>query len=152
MAGEEKKVRVLLADDHPAVRTSLHRLLDRTNEIEVVGEASDGEEALQMGQDLKPDVLLLDIEMPKVDGIEVTRILHSQGSPVQILIFSAYEDEEYIQNVMEQGASGYLIKDEAPAQIIQAILLAASGKKVARNDLYNQGYGFSYRGFNGSLG
>jgi len=145
-----EKIRVLIADDHPAVRLSLHRLLTRQGDIQVVGEAQDGEQALRMADTFHPDVLLLDIEMPVLDGIEVARELRSEKSNVRILILSGYADDEYIRLVMEQGVFGYLVKDEPPAQIADAIRLVAHGKKVPRRKLsvHNSWFGYQKVGGN----
>lgn len=121
--------RVVLADDHVVVRQGLKRLLNRVPEIEVVGEASNGLEALQSVADLRPDVLLLDIEMPVMDGIEVARRLQQQHVEVRILILSAYDDREYIRALLEIGVSGYLIKGEAPGKIVEAVRGVARGKR-----------------------
>jgi DNA-binding NarL/FixJ family response regulator len=145
-------IRVLIADDHPAVRVSLHRLLDRQEDIQVVGEAANGEEALRMAEEVLPQVLLLDIEMPVMDGIEVARRLCCARSPVRILILSGYADEEYIRMVMEQGVYGYLIKDEPPVRIAEAIRQVAFGKKIGRKALSVQDYSLGYRGLRGNLG
>lgn len=126
---KEATTRVVLADDHDVVRQGLKRLLDRVPEIEVVGEASDGLEALKSVQDLKPDVLLLDIEMPVMDGIEVARKLQAANIGVRILILSAYDDREYIRALMEIGVSGFLVKGEAPGKIIEAVRGVAQGEK-----------------------
>jgi DNA-binding NarL/FixJ family response regulator len=144
--GSIEGIRVLIADDHPAVRVSLHRLLDRQVDIKVVGEASNGEEALRMSEEVSPQVLLLDIEMPVMDGIEVARRLRRAKSPVQILILSGYADEEYIRMVMDQGVSGYLIKDDPPSKIAEAIRQVANGKKVARKALSVQEFTLGYQG------
>jgi DNA-binding NarL/FixJ family response regulator len=127
-----KKIRVLIADDHPAVRQSLQRLLNRQKDIQVVGEAINGEEAISLVSRIHPDVLLLDIEMPVIDGIEVTRELRHEKSGVRILILSGYADQEYIRLVMQQGVFGYLVKDEPPARIADAIRTVASGKRISR--------------------
>lgn len=148
----QKRIQVLLVDDHNTVRASLHRMLNRVNDIEVIGEASNGLEALQMVETQRPDVLILDIEMPVMDGIEVVHILHQRNSPIRVLILSAYDDEGYIKNVMEQGVSGYLVKDEPPADIIAAIRLAGNGKKFVRKESYNQDYRFGFQGASGNLG
>jgi DNA-binding NarL/FixJ family response regulator len=121
--------RVVLADDHDVVRQGLKRLLDRAPEIEVVGEASDGLEALQYVQELDPDVLLLDIEMPVMDGIEVARRLNESHFNVRILILSAYDDREYIRALLDIGVSGYLVKGEAPGKIVEAVRGIARGQK-----------------------
>ncbi len=144
-----EKIRVLIADDHPAVRGSLHRLLSRQEDIQVVGEAKNGEEALSMADAFRPDVLLLDIEMPVLDGIEVTRELHREKSTVRVLILSGYADDEYIKLVMEQGVFGYLVKDEPPARIAEAIRTVAHGKKVPRRKLSVHRSVFGYQGLSG---
>ena len=126
---KEAVTRVVLADDHDVVRQGLKRLLDRAPEIVVVGEASDGVEALTSVQELQPDVLLLDIEMPKMDGIEVARRLQEANVRVRILILSAYDDREYIRALLDLGVSGYLVKGEAPGKIVEAVRGIAQGQK-----------------------
>ena len=121
--------RVVLADDHDIVRQGLKRLLDRVPEIEVVGEASDGLEALNSVKALAPDVLLLDIEMPVMDGIEVARRLREANIDVRILILSAYDDREYIHALLEIGVSGYLVKGDAPGKIVEAVRGVARGQR-----------------------
>jgi DNA-binding NarL/FixJ family response regulator len=122
--------RVVLADDHDVVRQGLKRLLDRAPEIEVVGEARDGLQALQFVKELQPDVLLLDIEMPEMDGIEVARRLQELDIKVRILILSAYDDREYIRALLDIGVSGYLVKGEAPGKIVEAVRGVAQGQKA----------------------
>lgn len=121
--------RVVLADDHAVVRQGLKRMLDRATEIEVVGEASDGLEALETVKKLQPDVLLLDIEMPVMDGIEVARRLQEWSGKVRILVLSAYDDREYIRALLDIGVSGYLVKGEAPGKIVEAVRGVAQGQK-----------------------
>lgn len=127
--GKEAPTRVVLADDHDIVRQGLKRLLNRAPDLEVVGEASDGLEALNSVRALHPDVLLLDIEMPVMDGIEVARQLQKTGEQVRILVLSAYDDREYIRSLLEIGVSGYLVKGEAPNKIVEAIRGIAHGQK-----------------------
>lgn len=123
------KVRVLIADDHAIMRVGIRNILSRSKDIEVVGEASNGVEALQMADQLTPDVLILDMEMPVMDGVEAARRLRKMNSPVNILVLSAYDDRQYIVEMLNMGASGYLIKDEAPDVIVDAVLSIANGEK-----------------------
>lgn len=129
LMGKEATTRVVLADDHDVVRQGLKRLLNKAPEIEVVGEASDGLQALKSVKELQPDVLLLDIEMPVMDGIEVARRLQELGIEVRILILSAYDDREYIRALLDIGVSGYLVKGEAPGKIVEAVRGVAEGQK-----------------------
>jgi DNA-binding NarL/FixJ family response regulator len=122
-------IRVVLADDHPVVRSGIRNLLTRSTEIEVVGEASSGPEALQFVEELKPDVLLLDMEMPGLKGVEVAHRLHTMGTSTRILALSAYDDKQYILELLESGASGYLTKEEAPETILDAIRGVAQGEQ-----------------------
>ena len=124
-----EKIRVVIADDHTVMRVGIRNILSRSNEINVVGEASNGAEAIDLIDDLKPDVLILDMEMPVMDGVEVARRLQASGSPVRILVLSAYDDRQYILEMLNMGASGYLIKDEAPEVIVDAVRGIAKGEK-----------------------
>ncbi len=126
---KEAATRVVLADDHSVVRQGLKRLLNRAPDVEVIGEAADGLEAIHSVQELHPDVLLLDIEMPVMDGIEVARRLREMGMKVRILILSAYDDREYISALLATGVSGYLVKGESPGKIIEAVRGVAKDQK-----------------------
>lgn len=122
-------IRVILADDHVVVRIGIRNLLSRSPDISVIGEASNGVEAIQLVNELTPDVLLLDMEMPELDGVEVARRLRTAKSSVKILALSAYNDKQYILSMFDQGASGYLTKDEAPEKIIEAVRGVANGEQ-----------------------
>lgn len=115
------KIRVLLVDDHDAVRTGVRRLLEKARDMLVVGEAGDGYQALQMVDELEPDVVVLDVEMPRMNGLAVARKLTDQHAHVKILALSAYDDRQYILGMLDQGAAGYMIKDEVPGMLVQAI-------------------------------
>lgn len=123
------QIRVILADDHPVVRTGIRNLLSRSTDIEIVGEASSGDEALRLVEELSPDILLLDMEMPGIKGVEVAQRLHNLNSPVKILALSAYDDKQYIQELLESGAAGYLTKEEAPDTIVDAIRGVSQGEQ-----------------------
>jgi len=121
-------VRVVLADDHPVVREGIRSLLERAPDIVVVAEASDGGEALRLAEELAPDVLVLDMEMPGVTGVEVARRLRAADSPVRVLALSAYDDDQYVFGLLEAGAAGYLLKDEAMEAIVAAVRGVARGE------------------------
>jgi DNA-binding NarL/FixJ family response regulator len=122
-------IRVVLVDDHPVTRGGIRELLDKAVDIEVVGEAGDGQEALRQVEDLSPDVLLLDMEMPGMKGVEVARQLQAATSPVRVLALSAYDDVEYIRGVLSSGAAGYLTKEEVPQTIVEAVRGVARGEQ-----------------------
>jgi DNA-binding NarL/FixJ family response regulator len=121
-------IRVVLADDHPLMRKGICSMLGKTEDIEVVGQAKDGYEALSLVHDLDPDVLLLDMEMPGLQGLEVAKELKAAGSMVPVLALSAYEDKQYILGILATGAAGYLTKEELPETIVRAIRGVAKGK------------------------
>jgi two-component system, NarL family, invasion response regulator UvrY len=121
-------IRVVLADDHPLIRAGIRNILHKTSDIKVVGEADNGYEALDLVYSLSPDVLLLDMEMPGMKGVEVAEELENTGSPVPILVLSAYEEKQFIIAVLATGAAGYLTKEEAPEKIIQAVRGIANGE------------------------
>ncbi len=123
------KIRVLLADDHPIVRTGIRSLIESASDIEVVAEAKSGAEALTLVQDLQPDVLLLDMEMPGMSGVEVAKRLKQMQSSVRVLALSAYDDQQYVRNLLANGAAGYLTKEEAPNMIIDAVRGVARGEQ-----------------------
>lgn len=120
---------VILADDHPIVRAGIRNLLEQAPDIVVIGEASNGKEALRMVEELKPDVLLLDMEMPGISGAEVAHELMASGSTVHILALSAHDDKEYIQELLANGASGYLVKEEVPNAIVEAVRGVSRGER-----------------------
>lgn len=121
-------IRVLLADDHPAMRLGLRVLLARAPGVEVVGEAGDGEQALALLETLRPDVVVLDCEMPGLAGVEVAQEIRRRNVPVRVLALSAYDSGHYVRGMLEAGAVGYLLKDEAAGVIVEAVRGAARGE------------------------
>lgn len=119
-------IRVLVADDHPVVRNGLCSMLSQAGDIAVVGEAATGPEAIRAVREERPDVLLLDIELPEKSGIEVAREL--RNSPVRILALSSYDDPEYAAGLLESGAAGYLTKEKAPTLILEAVRAVHQGE------------------------
>jgi DNA-binding NarL/FixJ family response regulator len=122
------KLRIVLADDHTLVRHGLRKVLQDQSDWEVVGEANDGREAIQLVQELKPDVAILDIAMPRLNGIEATRQIARRFPDVHVLVLSMHADEAYVTQVLRAGATGYLLKDSADTDLIKAVA-AVSQKK-----------------------
>ena len=119
---EVDSVRILLADDHASVRSGIRKLLEYEPKITVIAEAKDGKEALRLAQQLVPDILLLDIEMPLMTGIEVARRLKEVNSTIRILAISTHYDSKYVMRMFESGVAGYLAKDEAADLLVEAIM------------------------------
>lgn len=120
-------IKVLLADDHRMLREGLRSMLSQSGEVQVVGEAQDGNQAITMTEQLQPDVVVMDISMPKMNGIEATRIIRHKYPHMKILILTMYETEEYISEVLKAGATGYVTKEAAGEELLQAILSVAKG-------------------------
>jgi DNA-binding NarL/FixJ family response regulator len=124
------QIRVLLADDHAVVRKGIHEFLTEPGDINVIAEASDGEEAIALLEKEKPDVAVLDIQMPKRSGIEVCRHIRAQHWPIGILILTAYDDDPYVLAVLQAGANGYVLKTADADDIIQAVRDVHEGKSA----------------------
>jgi DNA-binding NarL/FixJ family response regulator len=125
-----KPVRVLAADDQRVVREGLALLLGLLPEVEVVGTASDGEEAIAMAAELHPDVVLMDLRMPRCDGVEATRRLREQAPEVKVIVLTTYADDRSVIDALRAGARGYLTKDAGAAEISQALQQVMSGQAV----------------------
>ncbi len=123
-------IKVLVAEDHLITRQGIRRLLEDENNITVVGEAGDGEEAVQMVTELHPDVVIMDIAMPKLNGIEATRQIKLLHPSTAVLILSAYDDDEYVFGLVEAGAAGYLLKTTSGEELSRAIRAVYKGEPV----------------------
>ncbi len=124
----EESLRVVIADDHSVVRQGIRGVLEEINGLDVVGEVGDGVEALAMVIDLSPDVVVLDVNMPAMSGLEVTMALREEGSPVRVLILSMHDDPEYVLQAVRAGADGYVLKDVSPAELRDAVLAVHEGR------------------------
>lgn len=124
------RIRILIADDHAVVREGTRQILEQEQDLEVVGEAGDGEEAVALATDLKPDVAIVDIAMPRVDGIEATRQIKSLCPAISVLILTAYDDEQFIFSLLEAGAAGYLLKSVRGRELVDAVRAVNAGESV----------------------
>ena len=125
-----KKITILLAEDHVVVRESIRQSLERQANFSVVGEAGDGEEAVRMTKELRPDVIIMDISLPKLNGIEATKQIKALQPSAIILVLTAYDYEQYIFPLLEAGAAGYLLKDISSRELISAIQTVYRGEAV----------------------
>ena len=121
-------ISVLLVEDHKIVREGTRQLLEQYDDIKVIGEASDGEEAISLIEKLQPDVIVMDVRLPKLNGIEATRIITNNYPNVRVLILSAYDDDSYVYPLFQAGASGYLLKSTSGAELVKAIRIVNGGE------------------------
>jgi DNA-binding NarL/FixJ family response regulator len=120
-------IRVLIADDQALVRGGFHSILAGQDDIEVVGEAEDGQQAVEAVEQLRPDVVLMDIRMPGIDGIEATRRIVARGLPARVLVLTTFDVDDYVYEAMKAGASGFLLKTAPPRQLAEAVRTIAAG-------------------------
>ncbi|MBI2917388.1 MAG: response regulator transcription factor [Chloroflexi bacterium] len=125
-----ERITVLLADDHVLVREGTRHVLEHEADMEVVGEAGDGEESVRLVEELRPDVAIVDMAMPGVNGIEATRRIKARAPGTAVLVLSAYDDDQYVFAVLEAGAAGYLLKDASSRELVNAIRAIRSGEAV----------------------
>ncbi len=123
-------IRVLLADDQELVRSGFRLILELADGIDVVGEAADGREAVRLAKELQPDVVLMDIRMPELDGIEATRRLRQAGAEARVLVLTTFDLDEYVYGAMRAGASGFLLKDAPREQLVTAVRTVARGEAL----------------------
>ena len=124
------RTKILIADDHPMLRRGIRELLERESDFQVVAEAGDGEEAARLTGKLKPDVVIMDVSMPRVSGLEATRQIKSEHPAIAVLVLTIYDDEEYIVGLLEAGAAGYLLKSAYGQELVQAIRSVRTGEVV----------------------
>jgi NarL family two-component system response regulator LiaR len=124
------RIKILLAEDHIIVREGTRQLLEQSQDMEVIGEASDGMEAVRLATDLHPDVVVMDVRLPRLNGIEATRTITSHSPEIRVLILSAYDDDSYVFPLLEAGASGYLLKTASGVELAEAIRLVFAGQKA----------------------
>lgn len=133
MSGEP--IRVVIVEDHTLLREGTRQILEQWHDIEVVGEAGRGDEAVALIDRLEPDVVLLDMRLPGMNGIEVTRAVTSRHKAIRLLLLSAYDDEEYVAEALNAGAAGYLLKTTPGAKLVEAVRMVHSGATVLQDEL-----------------
>ncbi|MCB0192715.1 MAG: response regulator transcription factor [Anaerolineae bacterium] len=128
MSMEPSEIRLILADDHAVVRSGTRELLEQQPDLKIIGEASDGEEAVQLASTLQPDVVVMDVRMPRLNGIEATRRIKADYPKIRILVLTAHDDDEYVFALLQAGANGYLLKTAEIDELVRAIRTVASGQ------------------------
>jgi NarL family two-component system response regulator LiaR len=124
------KIKVMLVEDHVLVREGTREMLDREEDLQVVAEAGDGEQAVQLATECCPDIIIMDVAMPKLNGIEATRQIKAANPTTSVLVLTAYDDDQYVFAFLEAGAAGYLLKDVSTSDLIQAIRAVRAGESV----------------------
>lgn len=127
--GNLKTISILLVDDHPVVRIGIRSMLEETGDLEVAAEATTGREALELFRKRPPDVVVLDMDLPDMSGIEVLNNMKQEADSIPVLALSAHDDEEYINALINGGLSGYVVKEEAPEILVKAVRAVARGEK-----------------------
>ena len=117
----KRKIRLLLVDDHPLVREGIRSCLHPHKQLEIVGEAADGREALIKAKELNPDIVLMDINLPRTNGLEATHLLRQEAPQTKVLILTVHNNKEYVLQIVQAGARGYVLKDTSPEELVQAI-------------------------------
>ena len=123
-------IKILIADDHPIVREGLATVLNMEEDLVVVGQATNGVEAVSLARDLRPDVILMDLQMPEMDGVQAIREIKAQSPEIGVIILTTFDTDEYIFTGIEAGARGYLLKDSPPAQVLEAIRAVHRGASL----------------------
>ena len=124
----DEPIRIIVADDHPLVREALRNALDKQPDFKVVAEASDGTMAVKLANELNPNVIIMDITMPQLDGLEATRQIKARNPDIGILVLTVHDDEEFMFNILQAGADGYLIKSVLGSEVVSAVRTLAAGE------------------------
>ena len=135
MNHQPQKIRILLADDHSIVLDGLKRILEDSDDLEVVAEAGNGEQALRLALEKGPDVAVVDISMPGMDGLEVLSRIRAQAGEIPVIMLTMYEEEQYMFRALEAGAMGYLTKRSAPDQLVHAVRRVVAGKRYVPEEM-----------------
>lgn len=132
---KNKKITVLIADDHALIREGIKQILELEGDICVIGQANDGEEAFELAEKLNPDIILLDINMPNINGIEALRRFKDMGIKSKVIILTIHEDKEYILKTLKLGANGYMLKDSSANSLIEGIRRVAKGERYIQSSV-----------------
>lgn len=135
---ESRKTTILLADDHPLLRQSIRNVLENQPDFQVVGEAGDGKEAIRLADELQPDVVIMDIGMPEIDGLEATRRIKASYPQMVVLVLTVHSDDEYVVGILQAGAAGYLTKSVLGEEVVQAIHGVLAGETVMSPSIAQQ--------------
>jgi two-component system nitrate/nitrite response regulator NarL len=131
----KRRIKLLLADDHPVVRKGIASCLARHQQVEVIGEASDGLETVRRARELTPDIILMDIDMPHMNGLAVTELLRKELPQVKVLVLSMHSNTEYVLRIIQSGARGYILKEASPDELVKAIETVQGGESFFSTDV-----------------